>query len=185
MNPYSDPAPQRPADIRPLYKRKRVWAVGVALVLFGVVGGSQSAQDETAKAHALAAKPAATVTATVTATETAKPAPAPTVTKTKTVETPGPTVTVTRPAGSAGSADGASAGGVAAGGGSNSGSTGAGGNTGGGGVAAQCSIVSNAGNCYQAGQFCRNSDRGAQTTTASGTRITCSNSGNAWRWTAS
>lgn len=184
MNPYSDPAPQRPADTRPLYKRKRVWAVGVALVLFGVVGGSQSAQDETAKAHALAAKPAATVTATVTATETAKPAPAPTVTKT--VETPGPTVTVTRPAGSAGSADGASAGGVAAGGGSNSGSTGAGsGSAGGGGVAAQCSIVSNAGNCYQAGQFCRNSDRGAQTTTASGTRITCSNSGNAWRWTAS
>jgi hypothetical protein len=46
-----------------------------------------------------------------------------------------------------------------------------------------CSIRSNAGNCYAAGEFCRNSDHGATTTDASGTPITCSPSGARWRWT--
>ena len=36
-----------------------------------------------------------------------------------------------------------------------------------------CSIRSNAGNCYQAGQFCRKSDLGKSTTDAQGRRITC------------
>jgi hypothetical protein len=36
-----------------------------------------------------------------------------------------------------------------------------------------CSIRSNAGNCYKAGQFCRNADLGKSTTDASGRSITC------------
>ncbi|WP_107436436.1 hypothetical protein, partial [Streptomyces avermitilis] len=108
------------------------------------------------------AKPAPTVTVTATATETAKPEPVPTVTKTKTktVKTPGPTAPSPKPPRPRGSGTSHS-------------------NT------STCSIVSNSGNCYQAGQFCRNSDHGALTTTASGARIKCSYSSNAWRWTYS
>lgn len=170
MNPYTQP-PHATTTVteRPLYKRKRVWAVGVAVFAFGVMGGTQSAQDEVRAAQAVAAKPAptVTVTATATATETAEPEPAPTVTKTKRVETPGPRVTVTVAPATGGS------GGPGSGGG-------------GGGSADRtdtCSIRSNAGNCYQAGQFCRNADHGAVTTTASGARIKCAASGNSWRWT--
>jgi hypothetical protein len=36
-----------------------------------------------------------------------------------------------------------------------------------------CSIRSNAGNCYKAGQFCRNADLGSTTTDANGRSITC------------
>lgn len=36
-----------------------------------------------------------------------------------------------------------------------------------------CSIRSNAGNCYKAGQFCRKADLGATTTDANGRDITC------------
>ncbi len=58
------------------------------------------------------------------------------------------------------------------------------GTTGGGGDGAgSCSIVSNSGNCYAAGQFCRDGDHGAVTTTADGTKITCAYRSNAWRWT--
>ncbi|WP_143172480.1 hypothetical protein [Actinacidiphila paucisporea] len=39
--------------------------------------------------------------------------------------------------------------------------------------AAVCSIRSNAGNCYTAGQFCRKADLGATTTDAKGRSITC------------
>ncbi|MCU7702901.1 hypothetical protein ACGILS_19580 [Streptomyces albidoflavus] len=46
-----------------------------------------------------------------------------------------------------------------------------------------CSIRSNAGNCYQAGQFCRNADHGAVTTASGGARIKCAPIGNSWRWT--
>ncbi|MGW1893931.1 hypothetical protein ACWCP6_27305 [Streptomyces sp. NPDC002004] len=169
MNPYN--TPQRPADTRPLYKRKRVWVASVALFAFGAIGDTQSAHDEVTAAQALAAKPVPTVTvtatATATATETADPRPAPTVTRTKIVKTPGPTVTVTEAAARAS--------------GSGTSYSGGGGNS----NAGACSIVSNAGNCYQAGQFCRNSDHGARTTTASGARIRCSYSANAWRWTYS
>jgi hypothetical protein len=38
---------------------------------------------------------------------------------------------------------------------------------------ALCSIRSNAGNCYKAGQFCRKADLGATTTDANGRDITC------------
>ncbi|MFF7853206.1 hypothetical protein [Streptomyces sp. NPDC007904] len=161
--------PQRTADIRPLRKRKRLWAAGAALFALGAIGGTQSAQDEVAAAQALAAEPAPTVTATATATATVttEPEPAPTVTRTKKVTTPGPTVTVTKTArAAAGSTTGNSAG-----------SSGSGSGT--------CSLVSNSGNCYQAGQYCRNSDHGATTTTAGGTRITCRYSSNAWRWSYS
>ncbi|MEU5510499.1 hypothetical protein AB0G89_23920 [Streptomyces fungicidicus] len=148
--------------MRPLRKRKRLWAAGAALFALGAIGGTQSAQDEVDAAQALAAKPVPTVTTTTTATATvtAEPEPAPTVTKTKKVTTPGPTVTVTKTA-------------RAAAGSGTSSSTGT------------CSITSNAGNCYQAGQYCRNSDHGATTTTAGGTRITCRYSSNAWRWSYS
>ncbi|GAA3504742.1 hypothetical protein GCM10019016_118550 [Streptomyces prasinosporus] len=171
MTPQTQP--QRTAGIRPLRKRKRLWAAGAALFALGAIGGTQSAQDEVDAARALAAKPAPTVTATATATATvtAEPEPAPTVTKTKKVTTPGPTVTATvtktaRAASGSGSGTGNSAGS----GSDNSGT---------------CSIVSNSGNCYQAGQYCRNSDHGATTTTAGGARITCRYSSNAWRWSYS
>lgn len=45
-----------------------------------------------------------------------------------------------------------------------------------------CSIRSNAGNCYHAGQFCRKVDVGATTTDAAGRRITCSYQASANRW---
>ncbi|MGV9555438.1 hypothetical protein [Streptomyces sp. NPDC003522] len=169
MNPQN--RPQGPLDIRPLHKRKRLWAVGAALFALGAMGGTQSAQDEVDAAQALAAKPVPTVTATTTATATAtvtaEPKPAPTVTKTKKVTTPGPTVTVTRTA--------RAAAGSGTGGRSSSSDSGSG----------TCSITSNAGNCYQAGQYCRNGDHGASTTTAGGTRITCTYRSNGWRWSYS
>ncbi|MGV9944046.1 hypothetical protein [Streptomyces sp. NPDC003401] len=175
MNPQN--RPQGPLDIRPLHKRKRLWAVGAALFALGAMGGTQSAQDEVDAAQALAAKPVptvtatATTTATATATVTAEPKPAPTVTKTKKVTTPGPTVTVTR------TARAAAGSGTGNGGGSSSSSSDSG--------SEACSITSNAGNCYQAGQYCRNGDHGASTTTAGGTRITCTYRSNGWRWSYS
>jgi hypothetical protein len=45
-----------------------------------------------------------------------------------------------------------------------------------------CSIRSNAGNCYQAGQFCRTTDVGATTTNAAGREITCGYESGANRW---
>ncbi|MEU6066488.1 MULTISPECIES: hypothetical protein [Streptomyces] len=163
-NPYSTPTAPRSANTRPWYKRKRVWAASVVVFGLGAMGGNQSAQDEVNAAKAAAAKPrpTITVTATATVTELPKAAPAPTVTKTRTVKKPGPTVTVTKAAQNVSGADH-----------SNSGSSGTG----------TCSITSNAGNCYQAGQYCRNSDHGAVTTTAGGTSIRCSYSSGAWRWT--
>ncbi|MER6731857.1 hypothetical protein [Streptomyces puniciscabiei] len=160
MNPYT--TPPRPADTRPLHRRKRVWAAAIALFAAGAIGGTQSAHDEAAAKATPAARPTVTMTVTATATESAPPAPAPTVTRTKTVRTPGPTVTVTEAASGTVRSD-------------DTGSSGSDSGT--------CSIVSNAGNCYRAGQFCRGSDHGATTTDASGTAITCSSSGSAWRWT--
>jgi hypothetical protein len=138
-------------------RKVRLWAACVALLAAGAAGCGQSTHDGAAKASAPAPRPTVTVTATTTVT--ARPEPGPTVTRTKTVRTPGPTVTVTKAASGTVRSD----------------DTGSGSGT--------CSIVSNAGNCYQAGQFCRSSDHGATTTTASGTPITCSYSGSAWRWT--
>ncbi|MER6061006.1 hypothetical protein [Streptomyces sp. NPDC001792] len=141
------------------HRRVRVWAACVALLAAGAAGCGQSTHDSAAKASAPAPRP--TVTVTATATVTARPEPGPTVTRTKTVRTPGPTVTVTKAASGTVRSD----------------------DTGSGSASGTCSIVSNAGNCYQAGQFCRSSDHGATTTTASGAPITCSYSGSAWRWT--
>ncbi|MFD7001577.1 hypothetical protein ACFWA5_36345 [Streptomyces mirabilis] len=45
-----------------------------------------------------------------------------------------------------------------------------------------CSIRSNAGNCYHAGEFCRNSDVGSTTTDAAGREITCGYEAGANRW---
>jgi hypothetical protein len=58
----------------------------------------------------------------------------------------------------------------------------AGGGRGGADSLGTCSIASNAGNCCSTGQFCRNSDHGAGTATASGAAIECVYSSNAWRW---
>ncbi|MET7478087.1 hypothetical protein ABZT17_27510 [Streptomyces sp. NPDC005648] len=158
-NPYMAPIPPapRPPDIRPLRRRPRVWAGGTGLLIAGILIGTSGNGGDQQPVEAQA-PPAATVTATVTAT----PRPAPTVTETvKAAAKPRPTVTVTRTttARSAGTTGGSHD------------STGT------------CSIVSNSGNCYSAGQFCRNSDHGATTTTAGGTAIRCAYSSNAWRWT--
>lgn len=99
------------------------------------------------------------------------------------------------------SSSSSSSGGTSAGGGSSSsgGSSGSGGGTskssgsgsgsggstatgGGSANAATCSIRSNAGNCYRAGQFCRNADVGATTTDEAGRAITCGLSSGRNRW---
>lgn len=160
-NSHGTPPAPRPVDTRPLRKRKRVWLGGSGLLLTGalIVGAGNGDQQPVAAE----AKPAPTVTATVTAT----PEPAPTVTETiKAKAKPRPTVTVTKTARAA--ADTGSDTGSGSGSQDTSGT---------------CSIVSNAGNCYSAGQFCRNSDHGAVTTNEGGTRIKCVYSSNAWRWT--
>ncbi|MER6469774.1 hypothetical protein [Streptomyces collinus] len=141
-------------------RRIRLWAAGVALLAAGAAGCG-STHDSADKASA--PKPRPTVTVTATATVTASPEPGPTVTRTKTVKKPGPTVTVRVTRAASGTV--------------RSGNTGTGTGT------STCSIRSNAGNCYSAGQFCRNSDHGATTTTAGGSRIRCAYSANAWRWT--
>ncbi|NUS05447.1 MAG: hypothetical protein HOV97_23155 [Nonomuraea sp.] len=160
-NPYTAPIPQppRPPDIRPLHKRKRVWLGGSGLLLAGALIASPTNSDK--QPVEAKVKPATTITATVTAT----PEPGPTVTETvKAKAEPGPTVTVTTTAAA-----------KAAGSGSNS--------TSGQDSVDTCSIKSNSGNCYSAGQFCRNSDHGATTTTAGGTPIKCAYSASRWRWT--
>ena len=159
-NPYMAPIPPapRPPDIRPLRKRKRVWLGGAGLLFAGALIASP-ANDGKQPVEAKV-KPATTITATVTAT----PEPGPTVTETvKAKAKPDPTVTVTRTAAAAKAAS--------SGGGSSSQDS-----------VSTCSIKSNSGNCYSAGQFCRNSDHGAVTTTAGGTPIRCTYSSNAWRW---
>lgn len=45
-----------------------------------------------------------------------------------------------------------------------------------------CEIVSNAGNCYSAGQFCRNVDVGSSTHAANGRIIHCRDEGDRNRW---
>ncbi|KPI02347.1 hypothetical protein OK074_5348 [Actinobacteria bacterium OK074] len=165
-NPYATPMPPapRPPDTRPLRKRVVVWVGGSALFITGVFIGT-AGNDGQQQPVETKVKPATTITATVTAT----PEPGPTVTETvKAKAKPVPTVTVTRTAAA-----------KAADSGSDTGSdSGAGEDTTG-----TCSIVSSSGNCYSAGQFCRNSDHGAVTTTASGAAIKCAYSSNAWRWT--
>ncbi|QUW82451.1 hypothetical protein SMIR_27920 [Streptomyces mirabilis] len=159
-DPYTRPPVPRPPDMRPWRKRKRVWAAGILLFGLGAMGGTQSAQDEVNAAKAAAAGPRPTVTVTATATATVTVTPKPRVTVTKTVRTPGPTKTVTEAAQDAGA--------------DTSGSSDTG----------TCSIVSNSGNCYEAGQYCRNRDHGASTTDAGGAGITCAYR-NGWRWTYS
>ncbi|WP_306191631.1 hypothetical protein, partial [Streptomyces sp. MK5] len=129
-------------------------------------GWTHPGQDTPAKTVA-----APTVRVTTTATQTVTATPQPTVTVTKTAKPkPAPTVTVTETE-QASSSDSYS-GSNSSSDDSSNGST----NTG------TCSITSNAGNCYRAGQYCRNSDHGASTTTASGTPITCRYSSGARRW---
>ncbi|NSC22847.1 hypothetical protein FM076_17385 [Streptomyces albus subsp. chlorinus] len=159
-NPHTAPIPPVPSPpaSRPLRRRILVWVGGSALFIAGLAIGSTG--DGGQQAAEYKAEPAQTVTATTTATTKPKPA------VTKTVEAkkkPGFTVTatktVTAPAVDAGSGN------------SDRNSVG------------DCTIVSNSGNCYSAGQFCRNSDHGATTSTESGRKIKCAFSSNAWRWT--
>ncbi|MEU6273388.1 hypothetical protein ABZ871_13420 [Streptomyces populi] len=152
-------------------RRRRALPVIALAVLFGVGACGSDGGDQksgTTKVAAAKVQPTVTVTttATATATVTAEPEPEPTVTATKTVKVK---VTVTARAASN----------------SGSGGSGSGGSGGSGTSVGTCSITSNAGNCYSAGQYCRNSDHGASTTTAGGTRITCAYRSGGWRWTYS
>ncbi|MCP9956196.1 hypothetical protein [Streptomyces sudanensis] len=159
----SHSSPSRPTGSRTLRTHAWMRVAGVALLTLGLAGCQEAGRDGADAVRTAAPRPTPTVTVTTTVTATARPAPTPTVTRTKTVTRPGPTVTVTETAQAARFGSSGSDGG---------GSDGSG----------TCSIVSNSGNCYKAGQFCRNSDHGADTTTAGGTRITCTYSANAWRW---
>ncbi|MCY0947526.1 hypothetical protein [Streptomyces antarcticus] len=47
---------------------------------------------------------------------------------------------------------------------------------------ADCEIVSNAGNCYNAGQFCRKADLGRSTHAGNGRLIHCRLDGSQPRW---
>lgn len=47
---------------------------------------------------------------------------------------------------------------------------------------AACEIVSNAGNCYNAGQFCRKADIGSSTHAGNGRMIYCRQDGSRGRW---
>ncbi|MFF2367585.1 hypothetical protein ACFVU0_33420 [Streptomyces sp. NPDC058122] len=156
------------ARARRARKRHLLPAIAVAVLLGVSACGNDGGDDKgaTTKVAAATARPTVTVTATATETVTAEPEPAPTVTATKTVKVK---VTVTAHAAS----------------GSGSGGSGNSGGSGGGTSVSTCSITSNAGNCYSAGQYCRNSDHGAGTTTAGGTRITCAYRSGGWRWTYS
>jgi hypothetical protein len=44
-----------------------------------------------------------------------------------------------------------------------------------------CQPVSNGGNCYRPGEFCRNRDHGVTGATADGQNIVCTNN-DGWRW---
>lgn len=87
--------------------------------------------------------------------------------------------------GTSGSSGGSSSSGGSGSSGGSSGGSGSGGGTsagGGSGSTQVCSIRSNAGNCYHAGQFCRKADVGATTTDAAGRKITCGYQASANRW---
>jgi len=174
-HPYTPvPQPPRPGDSRPLHKRQSVWLGGLGLFMAGalLVGVADKGQQPVDQVKAAAAP---TMTATVTAT----PKPGPTVTETVEAKAePAPTVTVTKTARARAADTGTS-------GGSTGGETNTGTGSGSDDSTGTCSIVSNSGNCYAAGQFCRNADHGKSTTTASGSRIKCVLSANAWRWTYS
>lgn len=66
--------------------------------------------------------------------------------------------------------------------GSSGGSSSAGSSSGGGSVGTTCEITSNAGNCYNAGQFCRNADVGRSTHAGNGRLIYCRSDGSRNRW---
>ena len=48
---------------------------------------------------------------------------------------------------------------------------------------AACYPLTNGGNCYQPGEFCRKADRGASGTDGDGEPITCEDN-DGWRWEA-
>lgn len=48
-------------------------------------------------------------------------------------------------------------------------------------VVQQCTPLTNGGNCYEPGEFCRNSDHGVSGVAGNGERIRCEDN-NGWRW---
>jgi hypothetical protein len=46
---------------------------------------------------------------------------------------------------------------------------------------ASCHPLTNGGNCYEAGEFCRNSDHGVSGVAGNGEAITCADN-DGWRW---
>ena len=48
-------------------------------------------------------------------------------------------------------------------------------------LAPTCQPLTNSGNCYQAGEFCRKADHGSTGTTALGEKIVCEDN-DGWRW---
>ncbi|MEU3980416.1 hypothetical protein AB0F77_09935 [Streptomyces sp. NPDC026672] len=186
MSSSYPPSPIRPAgpphepDTRPLHRRKRIWFGAFSAFTFGALVVAMGGNPDPASTTVAAAAP--TVRVTTTATTTVTPAPEPAVTVTRTAEPrPAPTVTVTKTVRAAAGSSGSSGSGGTGGGSSHTSSGSS--NTGGGTRAGTCSIVSNAGNCYSAGQFCRSGDHGASTTNAAGTPITCRLKSGSWRWT--
>lgn len=47
--------------------------------------------------------------------------------------------------------------------------------------ATSCQPLTNGGNCYQAGEFCRSRDHGATGVSGDGEKIVCTNN-DGWRW---
>ncbi|NEB73966.1 hypothetical protein G3I40_01725, partial [Streptomyces sp. SID14478] len=154
-------------------------AVVALLVAVGVFGaGTSPKTDDVADARSVrpaasttkpipvtsSPQPSATHSATPTPTPTPTPThsatPTPTPTRTKT-QAPAPTHTRTKAAAPAPAPTHAKTRAPAA---------------------PACEIVSNAGNCYSAGQFCRNADAGSTTHAANGRVIKCVADGSRHRW---
>ncbi|MDT0447888.1 hypothetical protein [Streptomyces hesseae] len=154
---------------RPAFRRRLAAACGLALAtaltLTGCTGDDKSSTRPSATASASASASASTSPSpspspTESATHAPTPSPEPSThapkapPKTRGPQTEPPAPGAERPAGANGSSASKSS----------------------------CEIRSNAGNCYKAGQYCRDGDVGANTHAANGRLITCGGDGGRPRW---